>query len=35
MMPDIRRIEALGAEGICGHDKAEWETLRKGAAFYA
>ena len=31
---EIRRIEAGGATILCGHDAAQWETLRKGAAFY-
>jgi N-acyl homoserine lactone hydrolase len=30
----IRRIEAGGATILCGHDAAQWDTLRKGAAFY-
>ena len=28
---EIRRIEAGGATILCGHDAAQWETLRKGA----
>ena len=31
---EIRRIEAGGATVLCGHDAAQWDTLRKGAAFY-
>jgi N-acyl homoserine lactone hydrolase len=31
---EIRRIEAGGATILCGHDAAQWDTLRKGAAFY-
>jgi len=31
---EIRRIEADGATILCGHDAAQWDTLRKGAAFY-
>jgi N-acyl homoserine lactone hydrolase len=31
---EIRRIEAGGATILCGHDAAQWETLRKGAEFY-
>jgi len=33
-MTEIRRIEAAGATIVCGHDAAQWEALRKGAAFY-
>lgn len=31
---EIRRIEAAGATVICGHDAAQWETLRKAEAYY-
>lgn len=31
---EIRRIERAGARIICGHDAAQWDGLRKGAAFY-
>ena len=31
---EIRRIEAGGATVLCGHDAAQWNTLRKGTAFY-
>ncbi len=31
---EIRRIEAGGAKIICGHDAAQWETLRKGLDAY-
>jgi glyoxylase-like metal-dependent hydrolase (beta-lactamase superfamily II) len=31
---EIRRIEAGGAKIICGHDSAQWETLRKGLDAY-
>ena len=31
---EIRRIEAGGATIMCGHDAAQWETLRKGADAY-
>jgi glyoxylase-like metal-dependent hydrolase (beta-lactamase superfamily II) len=31
---EIRRIEARGATVLCGHDDAQWQTLRKGADFY-
>jgi N-acyl homoserine lactone hydrolase len=31
---EVRRIEAGGATIICGHDDAQWQTLRKGAYAY-
>jgi len=31
---EIRRIEAGGATVICGHDEAQWQSLRKGANAY-
>ncbi|MBN8982431.1 MAG: N-acyl homoserine lactonase family protein [Rhizobiales bacterium] len=31
---EIRRIEAKGATIICGHDDAQWQSLRKGADAY-
>jgi glyoxylase-like metal-dependent hydrolase (beta-lactamase superfamily II) len=31
---EVRKVEAGGATIICGHDLAQWETLRKGADFY-
>ena len=31
---EIRRIEATGATVICGHDDAQWASLRKGADAY-
>jgi N-acyl homoserine lactone hydrolase len=31
---EVRRIEASGAIVICGHDAAQWATLRKGADAY-
>jgi N-acyl homoserine lactone hydrolase len=31
---EIGRIEANGAQIICGHDAAQWTTLRKGADAY-
>jgi glyoxylase-like metal-dependent hydrolase (beta-lactamase superfamily II) len=31
---EIRRIEAAGATVICGHDAAQWETLKKGPDAY-
>ena len=34
-MAEIRRLEAAGATVICGHDDAQWQTLRTGAEFYA
>jgi N-acyl homoserine lactone hydrolase len=30
----IRAIEARGATVLCGHDAAQWDTLRQGADFY-
>lgn len=33
-LAEVKRIEAGGATIICGHDTAQWETLRKGAEFY-
>jgi hypothetical protein len=33
-LAEIRRIEAGGAQIICSHDAAQWETLRKGADAY-
>lgn len=31
---EVRRIEARGATVLCGHDAAQWDTLRKGVEFY-
>jgi N-acyl homoserine lactone hydrolase len=31
---EVRRIEASGATVLCGHDAAQWDTLRKGADYY-
>jgi N-acyl homoserine lactone hydrolase len=31
---EIRRIEKSGATVICGHDDAQWQSLRKGAEAY-
>jgi N-acyl homoserine lactone hydrolase len=31
---EIRRIEASGVTVICGHDDAQWQSLRKGADAY-
>jgi N-acyl homoserine lactone hydrolase len=33
-LAEVRRIEAGGATVLCGHDAAQWETLRKGTEFY-
>ena len=33
-LAEIRRIESSGATVLCGHDQAQWETLRKGADAY-
>jgi glyoxylase-like metal-dependent hydrolase (beta-lactamase superfamily II) len=33
-LAEVRRIEAGGATVICGHDDAQWQTLRKGADAY-
>ena len=33
-LAEVRRIEAAGATVLCGHDQAQWETLRKGADAY-
>jgi glyoxylase-like metal-dependent hydrolase (beta-lactamase superfamily II) len=33
-LSEIRRIEAKGATVICGHDDAQWRTLKKGADAY-
>jgi glyoxylase-like metal-dependent hydrolase (beta-lactamase superfamily II) len=30
----IRRIEKSGATVVCGHDDAQWQSLRKGAVAY-
>ena len=31
---EVRRLEQAGATVICGHDLAQWDTLRKGADAY-
>ena len=31
---EIRRIEAAGAKIICGHDAAQWDSLRRGGDAY-
>ena len=33
-LAEIQRIEAGGATVLCGHDAAQWDTLRKGADVY-
>jgi N-acyl homoserine lactone hydrolase len=33
-LAEVRRIEAGGATILCGHDDAQWATLRKGADAY-
>jgi N-acyl homoserine lactone hydrolase len=33
-LAEVRRIEQQGATVICGHDDAQWQTLRKGADAY-
>jgi glyoxylase-like metal-dependent hydrolase (beta-lactamase superfamily II) len=33
-LAEIRAIEARGTTVLCGHDAAQWETLRKGADYY-
>ncbi len=33
-LAEVRRIEASDATVICGHDAAQWATLRKGADAY-
>ena len=33
-LTEIRRIEAGGATVLCGHDDAQWQTLKKGADAY-
>lgn len=33
-LAEVRRLEASGAIVLCGHDDAQWTTLRKGANFY-
>lgn len=31
---EVKHIEATGATILCGHDAAQWDRLKKGAAFY-
>jgi glyoxylase-like metal-dependent hydrolase (beta-lactamase superfamily II) len=33
-LAEVRRIEASGATVLCGHDAAQWASLRKGADAY-
>jgi len=33
-LAEIKRIEKQGATVLCGHDDAQWQTLRKGADAY-
>lgn len=33
-LTEVRRIEARGATVLCGHDDAQWASLRKGAEAY-
>jgi glyoxylase-like metal-dependent hydrolase (beta-lactamase superfamily II) len=33
-LAEIKRIQARGATVLCGHDDAQWRTLRKGADAY-
>ncbi len=33
-LAEVKRIEAGGATIVCGHDAAQWDTLKKGAEFY-
>lgn len=33
-LAEVARIEKSGATVICGHDAAQWDSLRKGAAGY-
>jgi hypothetical protein len=33
-LAEVKRIEAAGATILCGHDAAQWDALKKGAAFY-
>jgi N-acyl homoserine lactone hydrolase len=33
-LAEVRRIEAAGATVLCGHDQAQWESLRKGRDAY-
>jgi len=33
-LAEVDRIEKSGAQIICGHDAAQWDTLRKGPDAY-
>jgi N-acyl homoserine lactone hydrolase len=33
-LAEVRRIEAAGATVLCGHDQAQWESLREGRDAY-
>jgi glyoxylase-like metal-dependent hydrolase (beta-lactamase superfamily II) len=33
-LAEVRRIEQQGATVICGHDDAQWQSLRKGVDAY-
>ena len=33
-LAEVRRIEARGTAVLCGHDDAQWASLRKGADAY-
>jgi glyoxylase-like metal-dependent hydrolase (beta-lactamase superfamily II) len=33
-LAEIRRLEAQGTTILCGHDAAQWDTLRTGAHYY-
>jgi N-acyl homoserine lactone hydrolase len=33
-LKEVKRIEARGATVLCGHDDAQWKTLRKGTEAY-
>ena len=33
-MGEVRRIQASRTQVLFGHDDAQWQSMRKGAAFY-
>jgi hypothetical protein len=33
-LAEVNRLERSGARILCGHDAAQWDTLRKGAEAY-
>jgi N-acyl homoserine lactone hydrolase len=33
-LAEIRRIEARGAQVLCGHDARQWASLRQGVEAY-